>query len=180
MKEIRDSFKTLFILERTGKKMSVEFHCPSCGKKLFTYETRVRKYEKITKECKKCGATYLDPRCHELAIDGIPEDEFSIPSYLILAVIGGLVLWRGLRMFGMHQIGTPIEVQWLLPTVFSIIGVALILGGIIEIILILTGGKRKILEKKYNASCERMKDRSYVYTLQKLGYIVPDRYTDGF
>ena len=38
--------------------MSIEFHCPSCDKKLFTYEERTRKYGKLLKECKKCGAQY--------------------------------------------------------------------------------------------------------------------------
>jgi len=33
--------------------------------------------ESLQKECKKCGAVYIDPRYYEMAIDGIPEDEYK-------------------------------------------------------------------------------------------------------
>ncbi len=156
--------------------MSIEFHCPSCNKKLFSYEARVRKYGKLTKECKKCGATYIDPRCHELAIDGIPQDEFGVVQYILAIVIGILIAWRGIHMFGMHQLGVANEIQWFLPTVFILIGIAAVIGGIYEIIAIKTGIKKKKFDKMYEESKARMRDSSYIYTLEKLGYNIPEEY----
>lgn len=156
--------------------MSIEFRCPSCGKKLFTFEQRTRKYGRIIQECKKCGAEYADPRYVELAIDGIPEDEFKVAPYLFMIVIGCLLIWRAKHLFGVHQLGVMEQMQWLLPTVFLLLGIAAIIGAIISIIMIKTGRRAKKLETLYQESIERMKDFGYVNKLRKFGYDIPDRF----
>ncbi|MCR5324615.1 MAG: hypothetical protein K6E85_15270 [Lachnospiraceae bacterium] len=156
--------------------MSINFQCPACGKKLFSYEPRYRKYGKIIHECKKCGANYLDPRYHELAIDGIPENEFQLFPYIFMLVIGALITWRGWHLLSVKQLGVPDALQWLLPVVFLIIGAALFIGAIIGIILIKTGCKRKKFEKELEGSKIRMKDMRYTNELQRLGYDVPAEY----
>ena len=157
--------------------MSIELKCGSCGKKLLSYEARERKYGPLIKTCKKCGAKYLDPRYHELAVDGIPEDVFGIPQYLVMVVIGILISWRGTYLFSVHQLGTPDEVQWLLPTLFLVFGIVLIIGGIVEIIRVKTGMMRKKYEKLYEESNQRMRyDREYVMELRRLGYPVPEQF----
>ena len=159
--------------------MSVEFHCPSCGKKLFTYEVRAVKYESPLKECKKCNAKYLDPRCKELAITGIPKSEFGMMQYALILVIGVLIGWRGYHMLGMRQLGVASEIQWVLPVCFMLIGAGLIIGAICSMISIKTGLKAKKFDRLYEESRDRMRDMSYVYTLQKLGYDVPEEFTGG-
>ena len=129
--------------------MSMNFQCPVCGKKLFSYEPRYRKYGKIIHECKRCGASYLDPRYHELAVDGIPESEFHMFPYIFMLMIGGLIAWRVWHLLSVKQLGVPDAMQWLLPVVFLMIGAALFIGAIIGVILIKTGSKRKRFESRY-------------------------------
>ena len=156
---------------------SIEIRCKNCGKKLLKYEKRsTRKYKSPVKKCKKCGTRYADPRCCEMAIEGIPEDTFYIPSYVIFMIIGALILYRGIHLFSVHQIGTPDEIQWLLPSFFTLIGIVIVIGSIVEIIAIKSGLKAKKYEKLKKESEERLSDKSYVYILQDLGYKVPEKY----
>lgn len=156
---------------------SIEIRCKNCGKKLLKYEqSSTRKYKSPVKKCKKCGTRYADPRCHEIAIEGIPEDTFNIPLYVIMGIIGALILYRGIHLFGVHQLGVPDEIQWLLPAVFTLIGAAMVIGSIVEIIAIKSGIKAKRYEKLRKESEERLSDKSYVYILQDLGYKVPEKY----
>lgn len=156
--------------------MSYEFHCPSCGKKLFSYEQRTRKYGCIIKECKKCGAEYADPRYVELAIEGIPEDELKIGPYLFMMIIGILLIWRAVHMFGVHQLGVMQQMQCLMPSVFLIFGIAAIIGSVISIILIKTGKRAQKLEVLFMESKERMRDMRYVSKLRNFGYDVPQEF----
>lgn len=150
-----------------------EFRCPSCGKKLFDYYPRVRKYGKIIRTCKKCRADFLDPRYHEMAIDGILEEEFAMGPYIFMIILGALIAWRGYYLFGVHQLGTPDEVQWLMPTLFMVLGIGFILGAIISIILIKTGVKSKKFDRLYAESKERLRDVNYLKALKNLGYELP-------
>lgn len=151
--------------------------CKNCGKKLLTYsDGSFRKYKSPVKICKKCGTRYVDPRCHEIAIEGIPPDTFSLPSYLFLMIVGGLILYRGIYLFGGHQLGVSNEIQWLLPFTFVIMGTMMVIIGIVEIISIISGIKAKKFETLRKESEERLKDKSYVYVLQKFGYEIPEKY----
>ncbi len=154
--------------------MSIEFRCPSCGKKLFSYEQRIRKYGSPIKECKKCGAEYLDPRYYELAIDGVPEDEYKAGPYLFMVIVGILVTWRGLYLFRMRQLGTPEGMQWLMPTLFTVLGVVCIVAAVVGLILLKTGLHEKKINRLMDESRARIKDMSYVSRLKKLGYKVND------
>ena len=160
--------------------MSYEFKCPACGKKLFSYELREQKYGKIVNKCKKCGADYIDPRYHELAIDGIPQAEFSYVSYVLMIAVGAFLLWRASSYLGVKQLGVPNEMQWVMPGLFFILGIASIVFAIIGMISIKTGAKKRKFEKLLAESKERMRDPSYIYTLQKLGYKLPEIYTNDY
>lgn len=156
--------------------MSREFHCPSCDKKLFTYEERTRKYGSLLKECKKCGAQYLDPRYYELAIDGIPEDEFGVGRYSLAILIGAFFGWRGIRTANIYMYTGADPVRWLLPISFILISFIVVITGLYEIFTIATGLKRKKMDRLYEESKARMKDSGYIYTLQKHGYTIPEEY----
>lgn len=151
--------------------MAYELRCKKCGKKLLSYEAYQRKYGSPLKNCKACGAEYIDPRFHELAIEGYPEQEFKKVYSVIMIVIGGLILWRGIYMFGLHQMGLPEEMQWVLPGVITLLGVAFIIGGVVDLIRIATGLKVRKFEKLMNESRERMADENYTAKLEWLGYI---------
>lgn len=150
-------------------------YCFECGKKLMTYDsTSFRRYKSPVKKCKKCGNLYIDPRCHELAIEGIPSDVFSVKSYIILSIFGILLLWRGIYLLSQVQLGVPDEVQWLMPAVIIIFGAVCIIVGIAEIISIKTGLKEKRYNRLYMASTERLKNVDYVNTLRNLGVDIPE------
>ena len=156
---------------------SIEIRCKNCGKKLLSYDgTTSTRYESPVKTCKKCGTRYADPRCREMAIEGIPWDTFHIWPNVVFIIIGALILYRGIHLFGVHQIGTPDELQWLLPSFFTLIGVVIVIGSIVDIIAIKSGLKEKKYEKLRKESEERLSDKSYVYILQDLGYKVPEKY----
>lgn len=155
----------------------VTIKCQNCGKRLITYiDNRTRKYKSPIVECKSCGTKCLDPRCHEIAVEGLPKDLFSVWSYVIMFVVGALILLRGLYLFGVRQLGTPNAIQWLLPTAFTIMGMIFAIGGVVEVIAIVTGLKKKKYDKLARESEERMRDMNYAYTLSKLGYRVPEKY----
>lgn len=157
--------------------MAIEIRCKKCGKKLLTYDRGSRRrYESPVKNCKKCGTRYADPRCHEIAIEGIPDDTFQIPLHVIMMIIGALILYRGIHLFGVHQIGVPDEIQWLLPATFIIISAVMVIDGIVEIIKIKSGWKALKYEKLRKESEERLSNKSYAYILQDLGYKVPEKY----
>jgi len=64
---------------------------------LLTYRKEgLRKYESLIKQCEQCETQYIDTRCHEIAIEGIPEETFRLSSYVILTLIGGFMLRRGI------------------------------------------------------------------------------------
>ena len=159
--------------------MSYVLKCASCGKKLLEYDTPVRKYGSPLKECKKCGARYIDPRYHELAAEGIPEEDFKIPPYIFLIVIGVLIAWRGIYLFSRHMLGTPEEVRWLLPTVFLVFGIVFVIGGILEILSVKSGRKMNKFNRLYEESCKRLENPSYALTLHSMGYKVPEQYLGG-
>lgn len=151
--------------------------CRGCGKHLLTYnQNGSKKYESPIKVCKNCGTKYFDPRCCEIAIEGIPSDTFSIPSYTISMLIGIFMLYRGIHLFHMHELGMPDELQWLLPSILSIFGAIFTVVGLVEIFIILTGIKRRKFDRLIKDSRKRLEDKNYVYMLKSFGYEVPEEY----
>lgn len=156
---------------------TIELRCKNCGKRLLKYsQASIQRYKSPVKNCKKCGTRYADPRCHEIAIEGIPSDTFSISSYVIMMIIGALIFCRGIQLFGKYQIGIPNEIQWILPCLFVIIGAVMVVGSIVEIILIKTGRKAVKYDKLRAESENRLSDKRYVYILKDLGYKIPEKY----
>lgn len=151
--------------------------CRKCGKKLLTYsQASFRHYKSPLKNCKKCGTRYADPRCHEIAVEGIPNDTFSYLSYAIMGIAGGLLLWRGIHLFRMYQLGLPNSMQWLLPTVFVVGGAVMVVGGLYELITIATGIKAKKYDRLRKESELRLQNKDYAHELRSMGYIVPEEY----
>lgn len=149
----------------------IDLKCSGCGKKLLSYDKRgFRQYKSPLKKCKKCGKLYADPRCHEIAIEGIPDDVFSVKSNIFLMIFGALVVWRGLYLLNKVQLGVPDEMQFFMPVVFIIVGAVCIIGGIVEIISIKTGRKARKFERLRIESEERLRDNSYRELLREVGY----------
>lgn len=151
--------------------MAYILKCPSCGKRLLTYEGYEIKYGSPLRTCKYCGREYIDPRFRELAVTGFPEKEFKKSTCLFMLIIGALILWRGVYLFGMRQVNAAQEIQWVLPTVITLLGAVFIMGSIVEFIRIVSGLKMKKYNRLMEESKIRMQNESYVYKLKKLGYL---------
>lgn len=159
------------------KMKRYEIRCKNCGKKLLTYSKGCSvQYKSPVKICRKCGTMYADPRCHEIALDGIPPDTFSVRSNAVFAIIGALILYRGIYLFGKYQLGVPNKMQWMLPSVFVIWGAATAVWGIAEIILIVSGMKKRKFDALKRESEERLNDKNYAAVLRNLGYEIPEKY----
>lgn len=153
--------------------------CPECGHKFFVYEPQQRFYGSPIRTCKKCGGKYLDVRYHELALEGVPKKEVSkIPS-VVMMVLGVFLLFRGNHLFGMKQLGTPDAMQKVLPILLLACGALFIVGGIAELISVLTGRKAAKMQKLLVESEQRLKNPAYAQELTAAGYPVPQRYLDG-
>jgi flagellar biosynthesis/type III secretory pathway M-ring protein FliF/YscJ len=64
----------------------------------------------------------------------------------------------------------------ILPVIFIITGVAIVLIGIFEIIMILTGKKTEKLDKLKLESEMRLKNKVYAQLLKQEGYNVPKQF----
>lgn len=151
--------------------MAYVFHCKICGKKLFSYEVNQRMYKSPLCTCKYCGTEYIDPRCQELAVTGIPAQELKPVRSVIFCVLGLLIGWRGYYLFGMRTIGLPENMQWFLPSVLLLLGGIMVIAGIVDFVRIITGAKKKKLEKMLEESKLRLQDEAYVMKLKQLGYL---------
>ncbi|MGN0495309.1 MAG: hypothetical protein ACI4GW_03710 [Lachnospiraceae bacterium] len=150
--------------------MAYEVHCKYCGKRLLKYEIWEKKYKSPIATCKKCGKDYIDPRCHEIAFEGIPKAELKVTKDFVLLFIGALIIWRGYYLFGMHMLGTPDGMQWLLPSVVLLLGIVIVIASVVDAVAILTGVKKRKFEKLLEESHTRIKDESYLQKLEELGY----------
>ena len=151
-----------------------EGSCPNCGKSLFYYNPREWRYGSPVRICKKCNKKYADSRYHEIAVDGISQDSMSIIPRIILIVIGALITYRGIYLLD-YRMSYMQSYNWS-AYAFIIIGVIMCCGAMADIIMILSGSKKKKLDKLENASIERLCNYEYAKELKDLGYDVPEQY----
>jgi len=157
--------------------MEREIYCKSCGKKLLTYDEKkhVAKYESPAKKCSGCGEWYLDPRCHEIAVEGVPAGLYNVTPHIIMVLIGVLVAYRGCRGFGDSPLETISSGHWILPAVIIIVGLGLLIYGAVQALSIEKGTRRRHYETLRLESEARMMDKNYVELLKKLGYRMMDK-----
>lgn len=151
--------------------MAYEIKCGNCGKRLLRYEVYEKKYKSPLTVCKHCGCEYIDPRCQELALTGIPEREFKLLNTVIMLLIGILIMWRGIYLLDMKMLNMPDYAQWVLPTVILLLGFVFVVAAIVEFIRIVSGKKRKKYERLLKESQNRMLDEEYIAKLKKYGYL---------
>ena len=151
----------------------VERTCTSCGEKLGPMIKNVYLYGSPIRSCKYCGAKYLDKNYHEIAIDGINEEDLSAGKrlkMLLLCVVCSVIL-AALNVVTYLESG----LQPALVVVFACTA-----GGAVvslwKYIQVVSGGKQKQLDKERQASVERLQDKEYAAVLQKLGYEVPEEF----
>lgn len=146
--------------------------CKYCNKKLYTYsQVSFRGYKSLVKECPKCRNQYIDYRCHELALEGIPQDKFEIKNLIIIFIVGLLIAYRGYYLTGRQQINVLDSMQWILPAYFIFWGAGMVLYAIFDAVRIAMGTKKKHYERMLEDSKKRLEDREYLATLAHFGVI---------
>ena len=148
--------------------------CPCCGKPISNYNASSRDYGTPIRKCKCCGQQYLDRRYIELAVEPPDPRDLSAAAGLKIALIGlGMfVVSGGFTFFTIHFRGYYYRKMALA----AILSVVVMIFGIIDSIRTKTGAKQKSLDKKKEASEQRLMDRAYAQQLAELGYNVPDKY----
>ncbi|MCR5720698.1 MAG: hypothetical protein K6F84_09030 [Lachnospiraceae bacterium] len=151
--------------------MSASFKCPNCSRKLFSYEPGAQKYGSMVGMCKYCNSKYLDPRYKEAAITGIPKRELGYVGAVVLLLFGGFMAWRGYSVLSNIDSYFDADMLRVRSWVFVILGILFVVAGLIEAIFVVTGLKKKKMEKIMAESVNRLKNESYVWDLVKLGVI---------
>ena len=150
--------------------------CTRCGNTLAVYGLGISRYQSPVKKCRKCGAIYADPRCHELAVEGIPADCFRMTGGVAFGIFGAFLLYRGIYLLPYHLAGVPASIKWYAPHLLIAFGAACLAVGLLEVIAIKSGWKRRIFNRRSAESEQRLRDKEYAYLLKKLGYPVPEQY----
>ncbi len=155
--------------------MSEKLSCAHCGQHLLTYEPREVKYGNPIRTCPNCGREYLDPRVREMAISGVPGKEFSKAGMLLCVAVGAVIALYGWYKFG-QAVRLPAEIR---AGCYIALGAVVMLGGIVELIRVLTGTKQKKYDFLMEESQQRVSNESYVAKLKFLGYPFPEEEQAG-
>ena len=159
-------------------KTQQEFKCPKCGAELkMVAQGKAHFYGSPIRQCAKCALVYVDRNYHEIEIEGIREEDLSVKKSLgltlfclvgLVACIGGWILLSNSTGFIVRS-----PAAFIVGALIFGIGFFAMIGDTLKI---LTGAKKKQLEKEREASAQRLSDRVYVLKLQKLGYEIPEKY----
>lgn len=149
--------------------------CPNCNKNIGTIEDDYL-YGSPLRTCPKCRKIYHDPRFHEIALEGIRQNDINPDSEFIakkrksgiLTILGGIGVMVAFIVL--------IFLGWLF-YFFPVISVMLIAGGINTLSETGEGAiekKRLALESERQLSLARMQNPVYRDQLRSLGYNVPN------
>lgn len=150
-----------------------KFKCPNCGFDLGP-AIDFYLYGSPFQVCKKCKKTYVDPRYHEIAVEGIRREDIEPTEEDKKAnrKSGWTTIGLGLVMFAAFVLGLFIGVI-AIPLPF--LGVILLIGGIGTMKRDnkkALNKRRQELELEKQQSFLRVQDPQYVEKLRSIGYHV--------
>lgn len=147
--------------------------CKRCKQILIIYNKNgFKKYRSPVKICGKCGTRFIDPRCQEIAIHGVPYNAYTLYPYIILALYGAYKLCKAMYLLTTYDY----NVHWFNLTIYTMLDAVALLIGSLETYRILSGKKEKKFDKLIKESEQRLNNKSYAHLLHDLGYKVPSRY----
>ena len=148
--------------------------CTNCGKPISNYNASSTDYGSPIKTCKNCNQPYLDSRYRELAIEEPWPGDLKASTGIKIALMGLFIfaVSGGITFLTYHFKG-----YYYKKLAFVAILSLLVIGyGLFDAVRVKTGAKQKSLEKKREASEQRLMDKAYARQLADLGYNVPDKY----
>ena len=148
--------------------------CPHCRKKIGNYDSDADLDGSPLKTCPKCQELYIDKQFHEIAVEGIRDEDISTdPEFLsqkrksaLLTILGGIGVM--VAFFVILALGW---IYYFLP----IISIVMVIGGfktLGETSVRKIEKKRRMLENERALSLQRMQNPQYVENLRRLGYIM--------
>lgn len=148
--------------------------CPYCGKEIYGFNENAWEYGRSVRSCKRCKKKYIDPRYHEIAIDGINPDAYNIRRSVIGMLIGmACVIISAL----VNLCFVYFDGDYYLRLVFAgFMGAVLTVFMMVDIIRIKTGIKERHLEKLRMESEQRLQEMDYVQELINAGIEVTGQY----
>lgn len=155
--------------------------CPHCGNNLHL-TTPAHLYGSPFRNCPKCKGEYIDYRYHEIAIDGIREEDTRLPTReerkeekkgawigLLIGIVC-TVLFIVFLCLGLIVFPLPIG------TIFGFIA---FFGGLKKTTQKDLDKKLKALEAEKVESINRLRNPQYVEKLQNAGYYIPNEYVQN-
>ena len=149
--------------------------CPNCKKSIGTIDDEYL-YGSPIRTCPKCQKIYHDPRYHEIALEGVKQNDIAPDSEFIakkrkggvLSILGGVGVFVAFILL--------IIVGWIF-YFFPVISVMLLSAGIKSLSETTESAiekKRLALESERQLSMARMQNPIYKDQLRSLGYNVPN------
>lgn len=148
------------------------FNCPHCGNSL-GYALDAYLYGSPLQVCDRCKKTYVDRRYHEIAVEGIRQEDIDPTEEDKKMHRKGGWIAVGIGVAAIAVFVLLLAAGWI-SFPLPIIGVISLIGGIVT----MRGDNKKVLEKtrknlenERQQSMQRMQDPRYVAQLYAIGYI---------
>lgn len=152
--------------------------CPYCGLEIPNYPTEYVekdwKYGSPIRGCEKCGKEYVDRRYHEIAVEGVAPDAFSVKqsAMCMLVAVITFAISVAIVFVQIETSGTYSARMSALAAVGAIVAILMLFN----IISIKTGIKERRFEKLRSESEERLRNKGYAQKLASVGYDIPEKY----
>ena len=148
-------------------------YCPHCNENIPVHADDDYLYGSPIQTCSKCGGQYLDRQFHEAEIEGFHESDTSKKAAAKDVVFyGAAVLVTALINVVLFFLN---RISFILLLVL-ICAVVLFFSSLKKSAKVLTGVRKKELDKELAASRSRLENKEYARTLKELGYAVPEKY----
>ena len=148
-------------------------YCPHCNANIPVHADDDYLYGSPIQTCPKCNGQYLDRHYHEAEIDGFDKSDISPKA------VGKDVVFYGAAMLVTALINVLLYFVNMISFIFILIligTVFLFFSTLKKSAKVLTGIRKKELDKELLASQTRLADKEYARTLKELGYAVPEKY----
>lgn len=170
------------VVNRPDKFGTMSRYCPYCNGKLnYSGKNKVDSgggfslvYGSPIVICPKCSRESLDRNIHEIAVEGISENEYNVKEriklaflFLAIGLLSSALLIYEVKFLGYYH------VVLVGATLAFLLLFVLMLGYSLHI---LSGGRANTIEKLRQQSVMRLQNKEYAHKLKYVGYSVPNEF----